>query len=61
MSRYRIVLLSVSKRSLTQALYALQSSVELNYKSTQIFEKISSIPLIEVTSPEFKRITRRPD
>jgi hypothetical protein len=61
MSRYRIVLLSVSKRSLTQALYALQSSVELNYKSNRFLKKkFQYSPLIEVTSTEFKRITRRP-
>jgi len=61
MSRYNLVLLSVSKRSLTQALYALQSNIELNYKSTQFLkQKFKYSPLLEVASTSFKRITRFP-
>jgi len=61
MSRYNIVLLSVSKRSLSQAIYALQSSVELSYKSKNFLKKkFQYLPLLEVVSINFKHITRLP-
>ena len=61
MSRYNIVLLSVSKGSLSKALYALQSSIELSYKCNKflkLFFKYS--PLLEVASTNFKHIRRFP-
>lgn len=61
MYSYSVVLLSVSKYSLTQALYALQSSVELNYKYTQFLKrKFGYCPLVEVSSARFRQIKRFP-
>ena len=65
MSRYSIILLSVSKRSLNKALCALQNSIDLSYQFNNkdnnfLKKKFKYSPMFEVASTDFKHIRRFP-
>jgi hypothetical protein len=58
---YNVVLLSVSKQSLNQAVYALQSSMVFSYKYQKFLKKkFPYSPLLELNSLSFKQIRRFP-